>query len=88
MPHKQSEGNSNNPDSKMAEEKEKKEAEKVSGSVVDGNHANYYAILIWIWNKFTIDKCLSSKATPNWEIIFARTIMDGIIGTFIRRNQL
>ena len=28
------------------------------------------------------------KAPPNWEIIFARTIMDGIIGTFIRRNQL
>ena len=40
LPQKQSEGNSNNPDSKMAEEKEKKEAEKVSGSVVDGNHAN------------------------------------------------
>ena len=40
MPQKQNEGNSNNPDSKIAEEKEKKEAEKVSGSVVDGNHAN------------------------------------------------
>ena len=39
LPQKQSEGNSNNPDSKMAEEKEKKEAEKVSGSVIDGNNA-------------------------------------------------
>ena len=38
MPQKQSEGN--NPDSKMAEEKEKKEAEKVSASVVDHNHAD------------------------------------------------
>ena len=38
LPQKQSEGN--NPDSKMAEEKEKKEAEKVSASVVDHNHAD------------------------------------------------
>ena len=40
LPQKQSEGNSNNPDSKMEEEKEIKEAEKVSGSVVDGNNAD------------------------------------------------
>ena len=40
LPQKQSEGNSNNPDSKMAEEKENKDAEKVSASVVDRNHAD------------------------------------------------
>ena len=40
LPQKQSEGNSTNPDSTMAEEKENKDTQKVSASVVDRDHAD------------------------------------------------